>query len=205
MDAFNWFDIVVVALVLILGIKGLFNGLIKEAFGLIGLIGGLIVASRFSAQAETLINENIYKFDNASMLQFVGFVALWIVFWILCLLIGKFLSKMIALSGLGFLDRFGGFIAGSGKIFLIFAAVIAVISGTGLSKNFDPLFQNSKVHPTLLEAGKWITNIDVNQLKNDVNNIVTRTPDTNKTDALIKMDTNTSINLDKNTTNGDEQ
>lgn len=52
MDFVTWFDIIVIALVLILGIKGILNGLIKEVFGLIGLIGGLIVASRFSDVAE---------------------------------------------------------------------------------------------------------------------------------------------------------
>ena len=46
MDAVSWFDLVVVALVLVLGIKGLLNGFIKEIFGIIGLIGGVIVASR---------------------------------------------------------------------------------------------------------------------------------------------------------------
>ena len=42
MDLVTWFDIIIIALVLMLGIKGILNGLIKEAFGLIGLIGGLI-------------------------------------------------------------------------------------------------------------------------------------------------------------------
>ena len=52
MDLVTWFDIIVIALVLILGVKGIINGLIKETFGLIGLIGGLVVASRFSDVAE---------------------------------------------------------------------------------------------------------------------------------------------------------
>ena len=61
MDLVTWFDIIIIALVLMLGIKGILNGLIKEAFGLIGLIGGLIIASRFSDLAGEFITKNIYK------------------------------------------------------------------------------------------------------------------------------------------------
>ena len=107
MDLVTWFDIIVIALVLILGVKGIINGLIKESFGLIGLIGGLVVASRFSDVAESFISKNIYKFENPSFLQFVAFIGLWLVFWLVCLLVGKFLSKIVSVSGLVFLDRLG--------------------------------------------------------------------------------------------------
>ena len=56
MDAVSWFDLVVVALVLVLGIKGLLNGFIKEIFGIIGLIGGVIVASRYADEVGEFIS-----------------------------------------------------------------------------------------------------------------------------------------------------
>ena len=198
MEINAWIDIAVVALTLILGVKGIINGLIKELFGLIGLIGGLVIATRFSDVAEKFINENIYKFDNSSMLQFVAFVSLWIVFWLICLLIGKFLAKMLALSGLGFLDRLGGFVVGSAKIFLTFAAVLAVASGTGVNSLIEPYVKDSKIYPVLLSAGKWITNIDVKKIANDIDVAIQRPKDMNKTDALISMDENaTETNIKK--------
>ena len=198
MEISAWIDIAVVALTLILGIKGIINGLIKELFGLIGLIGGLVIATRFSDVAEKFINENIYKFDNSSMLQFVAFVSLWMVFWLICLLIGKFLAKMLALSGLGFLDRLGGFVVGSAKIFLTFAAVLAVASGTGVNSLIEPYVKDSKIYPVLLSAGKWITNIDVKKIANDIDVAIQRPKDMNKTDALISMDENaTETNMKK--------
>lgn len=198
MEISAWIDIAVVALTLILGLKGIINGLIKELFGLIGLIGGLVIATRFSDVAEKFINENIYKFDNSSMLQFVAFVSLWIVFWLICLLIGKFLAKMLALSGLGFLDRLGGFVVGSAKIFLTFAAVLAVASGTGVNSLIEPYVKDIKIYPVLLSAGKWITNIDVKKIANDIDVAIQRPKDMNKTDALISMDENaTETNMKK--------
>lgn len=203
MDLVTWFDIIIIALVLMLGIKGILNGLIKEAFGLIGLIGGLIIASRFSDLSGEFITKNIYKFENPSLLQFVAFISLWLVFWLVCLLVGKFLSKIVSVSGLGFLDRLGGFVMGSGKIFLTFSAVVAVISGTSLNNIIAPYFANSKVYPVLIETGKWITNLDVKNIKSELDEIVARPMDTNKTDSFISMDANASVNTDSNITKGE--
>ena len=203
MDLVTWFDIIIIALVLMLGVKGIINGLIKETFGLIGLIGGLVVASRFSDVAESFISKNIYKFENASLLQFVAFIGLWLVFWLVCLLVGKFLSKIVSVSGLGFLDRLGGFVMGSGKIFLTFSAVIAVMAGTSLNNIIEPYAKNSNIYPLLLQTGRWITNIDIKNIKNEIDEMIARPKDTNKTDAFIYMDANASSNTDTNVTKGE--
>ena len=70
MDFVTLFDVVVVSLVLILGIKGVISGLIKEIFGLIGLIGGIVVASRFGIRVGHLISDNVYKIEGDSILFF---------------------------------------------------------------------------------------------------------------------------------------
>ena len=119
------------------------------------------------------------------------------------LLVGKVLSKIVSVSGLGFLDRLGGFVMGSGKIFLTFSAVVAVISGTSLNNIIAPYFANSKVYPVLIETGKWITNLDVKNIKSELDEIVARPMDTNKTDAFISMDANASVNTDSNITKGE--
>ena len=174
MDFVTLFDVVVVSLVLILGIKGVISGLIKEIFGLIGLIGGIVVASRFGARVGTLISDNIYKVEGDSVLFFAGFLATLIVFWVLCLGIGAFLSKLIGLSGLGFLDKLGGFIIGSAKIFLVFAVLIVTISNIQVLNNkIEPYFRGSKLYPILLDTGKWIMNVDVKGIASGVGNIET--------------------------------
>lgn len=61
LQGFNWFDLVLLLVVLLLGVKGFINGLIREVFGLVGLIGGIIIASRFNIEAGNLISEHIYK------------------------------------------------------------------------------------------------------------------------------------------------
>ncbi len=172
MDFITIFDLGVAALVLILGIKGVINGLIKEVFGLVGLIGGIVVASRFAKDAGELVSEKVYKLDGDSVLFFMGFLVLLIGFWLACLAIGAFLSKMVGLSGLGFLDKIGGFIIGSAKIFLAFSVLFAIISNMQtINSKIEPYFQGSKLYPILLSSGKWIMNLDVNGIKNGVGDL----------------------------------
>ena len=172
MDFITIFDLGVAALVLILGIKGVINGLIKEVFGLVGLIGGIVVASRFAKEAGELVSEKVYKLDGDSVLFFMGFLVLLIGFWLACLAIGAFLSNMVGLSGLGFLDKIGGFIIGSAKIFLAFSVLFAIISNMQtINSKIEPYFQGSKLYPILLSSGKWIMNLDVNGIKNGVGDL----------------------------------
>ena len=172
MDFITIFDLGVAALVLILGIQGVLNGLIQEVFGLVGLIGGIVVASRFAKEAGELVSEKVYKLDGDSVLFFMGFLVLLIGFWLACLAIGAFLSKMVGLSGLGFLDKIGGFIIGSAKIFLAFSVLFAIISNMQtINSKIEPYFQGSKLHPILLSSGKWIMNLDVNGIKNGVGDL----------------------------------
>jgi len=44
MENLNYFDIVVLGLVVLLGLKGFLRGFIKEAFAFIGIVGGFFIA-----------------------------------------------------------------------------------------------------------------------------------------------------------------
>ncbi|ANE32297.1 CvpA family protein [Campylobacter hyointestinalis] len=168
MNLVTWFDIIVIALVVILGIKGLINGFVKEIFGLIGLIGGVVVASRNATLVGGLISDHIYKLNESSSF-FFGFLATLVIFWVVCLVAGNLVSKMLTFSGLGFLDRILGFFIGSAKIFLVFAIFAAIISNINiLSQKIEPYFDGSKVYPLLLSSGKFIMNVDINQTKQEI-------------------------------------
>ena len=44
MQDFSLFDLIIIAITLLLGLKGLFRGLVKEVFGLLGIVGAIFVA-----------------------------------------------------------------------------------------------------------------------------------------------------------------
>ncbi|EAI9112178.1 CvpA family protein [Campylobacter jejuni] len=156
---FYWFDAFILGFTLLLGLKGIINGLIKEIFGLLGIIGGVFIASKYATQAAEFIQSAFYKIENQSLAGFAGFLAILIIFWIVCLLVGNFLSKLIKLSGLGFLDRIGGFIFGGAKIFLIFAILVFCVARIDfLNDKLDNFAKNSYTLNLLKEMGSFIMN-----------------------------------------------
>ncbi len=87
MENISIFDIISLSLIFILGIKGVINGFIKEVFGLIGIVGGIFVASRFAEQMGQIINKNLYALESNATLYLVGFICVLIIFWILSLFV----------------------------------------------------------------------------------------------------------------------
>ncbi len=160
MGDFYWFDILIIGFTLLLALKGIVNGLLKELFGLIGIIGGVLLAARYSQSAANFINTNTYAINNADLAKFAGFLSVLIIFWLLCLFAGNILSKLVKLSGLGFLDRIGGFIFGGAKFFCIFAVLIFCVSRIDfLNEKLENLTQQkSFILPYLKQTGAFIMN-----------------------------------------------
>jgi len=162
---FNYFDIVIATIVLLLGIKGFMHGFIKEVFGLVGLIGGVYFASRLSSTAATFIDTNFVHLENPALLKLIGFLAILILVWVSATLVGSILSKLTSASGLGFLNRVFGFIAGGGKYFLIFALIVTALSNVSLVKNnLESHVSDSILYPYLQKAGAFLINLDPSKL-----------------------------------------
>ncbi|TKX32646.1 CvpA family protein [Campylobacter aviculae] len=161
---FYWFDAFILGFTLLLGLKGIINGLIKEIFGLLGIIGGVFVASKYASEASEFIRNTFYKIDNQSLANFAGFLAVLVIFWIFCLLFGNFLSKLLKFSGLGFLDRIGGFIFGGMKVFLIFAILIFCIAKIDfLNNKLNNFAKDSYTLELLKNAGSFIMNQSITE------------------------------------------
>jgi membrane protein required for colicin V production len=168
----NLFDIIVLTLITILGLKGLIRGFIKEVFGLVGIVGGVFVASRISKPVGELIN-NLIPIDNESTRLLFGFIVSIVGFWAIAYLIGIAISKISSLSGLGIFDRLFGFIFGAAKVFLIFSIIIYAISQVEAIKNsLDKKTNGSIMYPILQEAGSYIIKLDTTKLQNGMSSHV---------------------------------
>lgn len=202
---FNYFDITIGAIVLILGIKGFMNGFIKEVFGLVGLVGGVYFASRFAETVAIFIDTNFLHLENTALLKLLGFLAVLIVIWVSATILGSVFSKLTSDSGLGFLNRLFGFIVGGGKYFLIFALIVTALSNVTLVKdNLEKYVQDSVLYPYLKEAGSTLINLDPKVLGLDSSSTtevlkdVVNLNETNRTGSTAKeknvtVDSNTSI------------
>jgi membrane protein required for colicin V production len=163
------FDIVSLALILILGIKGIINGFIKEIAGLIGIVGGVYLASRFAQEAGSLVDKHIYQIQNSASLYLIGFLSVLILFWIASLIIGKIIESLLHMSGLGFIDKLAGFFIGSMKIFLIFSILAITLSNIDFIKEkMDSVFAKSFMYPVFIDVGKFIIKQDPNQIVKQV-------------------------------------
>jgi membrane protein required for colicin V production len=165
MMEFNYFDVTISAIILILGIKGFMQGFIKEVFGLAGLVGGVYFASRLSDKAANFIDINFIHIENISLLKLIGFLAILIIIWLGATILGSIFSKLTSESGLGFLNRLFGFIAGGGKYFIIFALIVTALSNVKLVKDsLEKYVSNSVLYPYLREAGSYLIKIDTSNI-----------------------------------------
>ena len=190
---FNYFDVTISAIIIILGIKGFMQGFIKEAFGLLGLVGGVYFASRLSDKAAAFIETNFLQLENASLLKLIGFLAILIVIWGAATAIGSILSKLTSASGLGFLNRLFGFIAGGGKYFLIFALIVTALSNVTLVKdNLEKYVNDSMLYPYLKEAGSYLINLDTSDIGLDI---------ADSTEVVKEVNASAETNASMNETN----
>lgn len=171
----NYFDLIAAIIILLLGLKGVINGFFKELFGLIGIIGGIFVASRMGDEVGKFLNDSIFKFQSEAAVSFTGFLATLAVFWLLMITLGFIFKKLSSISGLGPVDRILGFIFGASKFFLI-AAVIShsAYNIKAIKSTIDSSMKNSILFPIFVETGGFImklepieSNIDINATINE--------------------------------------
>jgi membrane protein required for colicin V production len=168
LENINLFDLIVIVLVTVLGLKGLFRGFTKEFFALIGIVGGVFVASRVSNDMGAFAN-SLVPMENDNTIMLVGFIISLIGFWIVAFIIGNILAKVFTLSGLGFFDRVFGFVFGAGKIFLLFSIIAYSISQVKvINDNLEPKLKDSIVFPLLVQTGAYVIKLDASGLQKEV-------------------------------------
>ncbi|MCD6173781.1 MAG: CvpA family protein [Sulfurimonas sp.] len=186
---FNYFDLIVSIVILLLGLKGIINGFFKEIFGLIGIIGGIFIASRFGDRVGEYLSDLIFNFDNNSAIGFTGFLATLAAFWLLMIVVGLIFKRLSSLSGLGAIDKILGFIFGASKFFLITAVIAHAAYNIKAVKSVldDTDLQSSKLFPILVKTGSFIMKLDPVEISNDIN--ATAESIQNKAQEIIKKST----------------
>ncbi|MDR1284919.1 MAG: CvpA family protein [Campylobacteraceae bacterium] len=191
---FSWFDIVIIAIILILGIKGLIGGFIKELFEFIGIIGGIFLASRYSYKAGMFISDKIYSIENEVAIRIMGFMVLLFTVFIVSILIGTIISKIVKFGGYANLNRFLGFVFSTLTIFFVFSMLLFATSSIEFARVFvtDTLgIGNSFMYKKLSAIGEQIVDIHPSKLINTDNL-------TEKIEPLIEQSSEVIENLGNN-------
>ena len=118
------FDIAIALIVASFAVRGLFRGLSGEIFSLLGTVGGVIVAWKYSGVPAAWIL-SMFPEANPSMVS-VGFmVAIYIGVVVLAASICRIVKAFLRFASLTFADRFFGAVAGvlKGAVLILFLYV----------------------------------------------------------------------------------
>lgn len=168
----NYFDIIVSIVILFLGLKGIINGFFKEVFGLVGIVGGIFIASRLGDGVGTFLNDLIFNFENNSAISFTGFLIVLALFWLVMIGVGMAFKHLTLMSGLGPFDKILGFIFGASKFFFIAAVIAHAAYNIKAVKSAldETSLKTSVLFPILTETGSYIMKLDPVGISEDINN-----------------------------------
>lgn len=168
----SYFDIVVIILILLLGLKGIINGFFKELFGLVGIVGGIFIASRVAKSVGEILSNIVFKFESSSAINFSGFLTTLLLFWLFMIGVGTMFQKLSSASGLGAVDRIFGFVFSASKFFFIASVIIyATHNVKAIKINLDKIMKDSLTYPVFVEVGSMIMKLDsVSSAKESITN-----------------------------------
>jgi len=118
----NWLDIVIIVVIVLLGIAGLRQGMIRTVFGIAGLIGGIFLAGRYYDELAALLFPSGATWANIAAYAIIAIATL-----VVAGVIGWLLAKLVNFAALGWLDRVMGFILGVVIGGLLCAAILAIV------------------------------------------------------------------------------
>lgn len=124
----NRFDLFCLLLVLLFALWGAFRGLLRQLFGLIGFVGGIVLARLFAQSFGDAFAKDLglpVAVATAAMA-----VALFLAAEIVSKLLGGFLHKRMTGGFTRAVERGGGFLVGSAKGLLVawaFASLVALL------------------------------------------------------------------------------
>jgi membrane protein required for colicin V production len=117
----NWLDIVIIVVIVLLGIAGLRQGMIRTVFGIAGLIGGIFLAGRYYDGLAARLFPSGAIWGNIAAYAIILLATL-----LVAGVIGWLIAKLVNFAALGWLDRVMGFILGVVIGGLLCAAILAI-------------------------------------------------------------------------------
>ena len=117
----NWLDILIIVVVVLLGVAGLRQGMIRTVFGIAGLIGGIVLAGRYYDELAARLFPSGAIWGNIAAYAIILLATL-----LVAGVIGWLIAKLVNFAALGWLDRVMGFILGVVIGGLLCAAILAI-------------------------------------------------------------------------------
>jgi membrane protein required for colicin V production len=127
----NWFDIVLIAVLILSTVVGIWRGFINMILPLIGIIVGIILAGLYAPTVGEWL-----PIDNSEYAAWAGYAIIMVGTLIVSIILAVILTRFVHLTLLGWVNRLLGGIFGLALGALICAASLAACVKYGLGTDF---------------------------------------------------------------------
>lgn len=136
--------------------KGLRNGLVIEIASIIALIAGIYGVMHFSYIASDYLQEHLAW--DARTIKLSAFAITFLTILFAIHLLGKFVTRIVHLTGLGILNVLAGGIFGVLKVALILGALLIFLERANQTAGLvdSTQLQHSLLYPTLIDLGSFV-------------------------------------------------
>lgn len=181
-------DIIIIVLGVIGLIDGFKDGFIKELAGLVGLVGGILLARKLYLSVAVSLTPMLGTSEKTT--QIIAFILIMLVVPMACSVIAWLISKLLKSVGLGFVNRLLGGVLGVAKM-----AIFAGLLITGIEA-FD--FGGKIISPERKEASALYYPLyhTTGVLIKDVKEQIDRWQETNGDDADADGETSAEADED---------
>jgi membrane protein required for colicin V production len=146
----NLLDIIIIALLATLGLRGLLRGLIKEAAALVALVAGGWLAYKFHGVVATPLRDMFNM--PAVAADIAGFVILLLLVGLLAHFGGNLLTSLIKLALLGWVNRIGGLCLGLVEACLVLGMAFYAITAIPVQNKASDAIRS---HTVANKLAKW--------------------------------------------------
>ena len=158
--AFNSIDLIVGALILLLGLKGVLGGFLRELFSFAGLVGGVFLASRSAEPLAAFVERKFVHLANPAFGRLIAFVLILALVWGAFSWLGNRIGERRAQHPLSTAERIGGFLIAALKYFMIFAMILSALERTpAIHNKLRHHLRGSRLVPVLVETGSALIHL----------------------------------------------
>ena len=147
----NWFDLTILAILVLSIVVSLFRGLIREVLSLLIWVGAFWLAWTFVDTGANWLQPYI---ELPSARHLLAFVALFLVALIVGGMINYLVGKMITKTGLGATDRFFGMFFGLARGIIAVTLLVLFLQATPFTQ--DPWWSESRLTPQFARMANWV-------------------------------------------------
>jgi membrane protein required for colicin V production len=145
----NLFDIIVGVIFLLLVVRGGWTGFVRQLATFFALIGGYLLAGRYSGQAMVFIEPFV---DNPKLVFLISFALLFCLTALVFISLGSLVQKLVDISMLGWFDRLLGMFLGGAKAWVACSFLYMFLASSLSGSN--ALLNQSISGSYLAEGGK---------------------------------------------------